>query len=199
MDMIGFILIGIVFLFFVYLDRISVNLNKIKKILELIERALPKPIEQAEFIKFFRINNGQKIGLNKMDKISVSSQIKMSVEIVDKFGNPATVDGLLVWEILEGAELGSFLVEADGMSAMFGPAGQLGMLKGKVSGDANMSEGVKMIEGFFEIELTAAEASAIKVVAVAIDMQPAPEPEPTPEPVPEPEPAPAPEEPTPQE
>jgi hypothetical protein len=146
--------------------------TKADKILQLL-----LPTELAKSVAFYKHIGGQKIRIQGMEKISISSQIKLSIEPVDKFDNKAPVDGLPEWSVNDES-LGVLKVDADGMGAMFTPAGKVGDLKINVEADADMGEGVKKIFGLAEIELTPAMATAIKVVAVPIEMT---EEEPVPE------------------
>lgn len=177
------------------------QLQLLTRIEFLLEKVVLEGIEAEEII-FYIIKNGQRERITMAQEISASSQIDLSVEILNKKGRPARVDGLLNWKALKGGELGELKVSSDGMKASFIPAGDEGDLEIEVEGDADLGAGVKSLKGSVQIKLLPLEASAIKVVAVAVEMQepapapqpePVPAPEPTPEPSPEPAPAPQPE------
>jgi hypothetical protein len=114
-------------------------------------------------IKFYINKNGQKIEVTNMF-LKVSDQLPVSIAIKDKFGNTASVEGAPAWALTDAA-LGTLNVAEGGMSAVFTPAGTVGVLKVQVSADADLGEGVKTILGELEIELLAGEAVSVEVSA----------------------------------
>lgn len=134
----------------------------LKKQLDEIQKSLmPKGDDVS--IEFYTIINGQKTKVEKMF-LKVSDQLPLSVELKDKFGNKAVVDGKPVWAVTDEA-LASVEVAEDGMSAVLKPKGQVGALKVQVSADADLGEGVKSIVGELDVDLLPGEAVVVEIKA----------------------------------
>lgn len=96
--------------------------------------------------------------------LKVSDQLPLSVELKDKFGNAANVDGKPVWAVTDEA-LASIEVSEDGKSAVLKPKGAVGSLKVQVSADADLGEGVKSIVGELAVDLLPGEAVTVEIKA----------------------------------
>jgi hypothetical protein len=108
---------------------------------------------------------GMKMEISYM-QLKVSNKLPLSIKLVDKFGNPAVVDGAPVWALTNPA-LGSLVVAEGGLSAEFIPAGAVGSLTVQVSADADLGEGVKTIFGELPIDLLAGDAVNVVIEAGA--------------------------------
>lgn len=150
---------GILFAFF------AIALWRLQLILSGIDRieALLTTEEPARDIEFFTNIGGIKTRVVHMF-LKVSQELPMLIEIKDKFGNPAQVEGAPIWA-LDNPALGTLLVAEDGMSAKLTPAGQIGAFKVQVSADADLGEGVKSIIGELDVELLAGEAVSVAISA----------------------------------
>jgi hypothetical protein len=96
--------------------------------------------------------------------LPVNKKLPVSIEIKDKFGNPAKADGAPSWA-LSDESLGSLAVAADGMSAEFSPSGSVGSLKLQVKADSDLGDGVKEILGELSLDLLAGEAVLVELKA----------------------------------
>lgn len=124
-----------------------------------IEAALI-PAEAARVL-FFVFSDGIISEVSNM-QMPVDKTLKLMIAPVDKAGNPAKVDGVPAWSLTDPA-LGVLAVEADGMSAVFTPAGALGSLMVQVNADADLGEGVKTIAGELPVEILAGEAVTVNM------------------------------------
>ncbi len=98
--------------------------------------------------------------------LKVSEALPLTIEVKDKFGNPAKVDGAPQWAVT-APELASLEVSADGMSALVKPTGPVGPFKVQVTADADLGEGVKPVLGEMEVELLPGEAVSVGLAAGA--------------------------------
>jgi hypothetical protein len=96
--------------------------------------------------------------------LKVNQNLPVSIEIKDKFGNPAIVDGVPSWS-LTAQGLADLEVAADGMSALVKPIGPVGSVSVQVSADADLGAGVTAILGELAIELIAGDAETIAIAA----------------------------------
>lgn len=106
---------------------------------------------------------GMRLEISYM-QLKVSNKLPLSIKLVDKFGNPAAVDGAPVWTLTNPA-LGSLVVAEGGLSAEFIPAGAVGSLVVQVSADADLGEGVKTIFGELPVDLLAGDAVSVVIEA----------------------------------
>ena len=96
--------------------------------------------------------------------LKANQKLPLSIEIKDKFGNAAAVDGAPVWSLTDPA-LGALTASEDGMSAEFVPAGAVGSARVQCQVDADLGEGVKPILGELEITVLPAEAATVSISA----------------------------------
>lgn len=150
------ILFSIVNGFFKVIKLLKLCLKALNDIKELI-----LSIGVPRYIEFFKIINGQKIKVDKMD-LKVTEKLLVAIEIKDAKGNPAQVDGLPVWS-LSAPDLGTLEVAEGAMSALFTPAGTVGQLAIQVNADADLGEGVKDIMGSLPVTLFPGEAVTISL------------------------------------
>ena len=92
--------------------------------------------------------------------LKVGQLIRPSLDIRDRFDNPANVDGVPVWT-LSDPTLGILEVAPDGMSAIF-RARRTGQGQINVAADADLGEGVRQITGVLDLTVLAAEATLIR-------------------------------------
>jgi hypothetical protein len=144
-------------------DGASVDLKGVERSLaerlEKLEAALI-PLEAARVVFFFE-SDGSLMEVTSMQMV-VDKALKLKIAPVDKFGNPAKVDGMPAWSLTDPA-LGALVIDADGMGAMFTPAGTVGALSVQVNADADLGDGVKTLAGDLPVELLAGEAVAVNV------------------------------------
>lgn len=114
-------------------------------------------------IFFMTTIGGMRLEISYM-QLKVTNKLPLSLKLVDKFGNPAPVDGAPVWSLTNPA-LGTLNVAADGMSAELVPAGPLGSFSVQVSADADLGEGVKTIFGELPIDLIGGDAVSVVIEA----------------------------------
>lgn len=135
-----------------------------RRLIEELELALIPP-EAARISFTIQTSDGIILEITKM-QMKVTQTLPLSIKPVDAFGNAAVVDGAPVWSLSDPA-LGALAVAADGLSAVFTPAGALGSLQVVVSADADLGAGVKTIIGQLPVDLLAGDAVAVQVAAGA--------------------------------
>ena len=96
--------------------------------------------------------------------LKVTQSLPVSIEIKDKFGNPAQVDGVPAWSLTDPSK-GALAVGENGLSAVFTPAGPMGDVSIQVSADADLGEGTKSILGELPVSILAGDAATISIAA----------------------------------
>lgn len=134
-------------------------LSKTTRIVRLLEKILT-PVGDLR-VKFFDRLKGKVI---TMANLKVSQKLPLSISIVDAGGNPALVDGLPIWSVLDPAK-GSLAVSPDGLSAEFQPLGPLGDTEIQVKADADLGAGVREILGSLPVSIAAGDAVSIQIAA----------------------------------
>lgn len=94
--------------------------------------------------------------------ITDTQQFTASVSAVDARGNPATLDGPVVWEISDAALL-TLNVSEDGVATVLA-AGPLGSGQLKVTADADLGAGIKTLTGILDVTVVGGEAVSLTVV-----------------------------------
>lgn len=95
-----------------------------------------------------------------METLKVGQLIRPALDVRDRFGNPAAVDGVPAWTPPTSPTHGILEVAADGMSAIFRARGT-GQGSFTVTCDADLGEGVRSITGILSYTVLAAEATVI--------------------------------------
>ena len=123
----------------------------------------PKKYKAKERIRFRLISiDGNTIKGDIMSFILKADQkVTVSIQPVDKFGNPASVDGAPVWVDATGQT--SVVASDDGLSAVITPNGAVGTTQINVSADADMGDGVVTIAGVLDLEVVAGDAVALVI------------------------------------
>ncbi len=145
------------------LRKVLETLRKILETLERIEKGQTPSLPTQ--IVFFTIVDGIKTKVNHMN-MKVTQNLPLSIEIKDKFGNAANVDGKPEWSAT-APDLVDLEVSEDGMSAIVKPKGSIGELAIQVSADADLGEGVKSIMGELPLSLLSGDAESISIAAGA--------------------------------
>lgn len=125
------------------------------------------PVTTAAAIEFYTTINGVQTKVDKMN-MKATQTLQLAIAIKDAQGNPALVDGAPVWSVTDQT-LGAVIAAADGMSAVFTPAGPLGSCAVQVNADADLGAGVNTLVGELAIDIVAGEASTIAISGVAVD------------------------------
>lgn len=145
------------------LENIKAQIAELKKQLQEISQALnPPPAER--FLFFVELEGGNQMEITQM-QMRVDETKKFMIQPVDKFGNPAAIDGKPEWSLSDPAK-GTLVASEDGLSVDFTPAGAVGDFELQVNGDADLGEGVKIIAGSIPVSLLPGEAVAIEIIAV---------------------------------
>jgi hypothetical protein len=97
--------------------------------------------------------------------MTIDQKVTLSIQPVDRLGNPARVDGAPVWTLSDGA-VGAIEPAADGMSATFVSAA-LGITQLVVKADADLGAGTRTIQGTLDIQVESGEAVSLAIVAGA--------------------------------
>jgi hypothetical protein len=99
-----------------------------------------------------------------------SQQAKLTIEPVDKAGNPAPVEGV-VWTTSDATIL-TVAAAADGLSAVVASTGKLGTVQVNVTGDAQIGVGDTEIAGVLDVEVKAGQAVSLNIAAGAPEEKP---------------------------
>lgn len=97
--------------------------------------------------------------------MTIDQKVTLSIQPVDRLGNPARVDGSPTWTLSDGA-VGTIEPAADGMSAVFTTTG-LGITQLVVKADADLGAGTRTIQGTLDIQVESGEAVSLAIVAGA--------------------------------
>lgn len=137
-------------------------LNEEKKQTELLSQlvalATPPPAARIKF----RVELNGKIIKGDHIKMTNSQQATATIQIVDKLGQPAPVDGIPVWATSD-ATIVTVTPAADGMSAVVATVGPLGSAKVSVTADADLGTGVSSIFGSLDVTVTQGQAVGINI------------------------------------
>lgn len=139
-------------------------------LLKRIERYLrPKNIATVIELKKERVKtNGQIEEMTDMI-LQLSENAQLTVTgVKDASGNPASLDGELVWDISGDTGIGELQVAADKQSALFVRNGGVGKVVVQVKGDADLSAGVKDLIAQVELDCVGGEAVVIELNASAV-------------------------------
>lgn len=104
--------------------------------------------------------------------IKAGQEVKISIQPVDAFGNPAKIDGVPVWTASN--ELLSLLPSDDGLSVIATSTGHIGSADVSVVVDADLSVGVRQLAGNVTVEIEAGEAVSLNEVVEPIVVEIAP-------------------------
>lgn len=144
--------------------RVDEIFQQVRKTFLVVEDlANRNPIPVASVIEFYTLIDGIKRKVSSMF-LAADKKLPLSLEIKDKAGNPAKVDGKPVFSLSDDSA-GSLEVAEDGMSAVFTPAGKAVALKIQAKADADLGEGVKEIVGELDVEVLSGEAVFVGIVA----------------------------------
>ncbi len=97
--------------------------------------------------------------------LTVDQKVKLTIAPVDKYGNPAPVEGI-VW-ISSDPTIMTVEVSPDGLSAAAVTAGKIGTAQVSVVADAKIGEEVKEITGVIDFDVKGGEAVTLSVMAGA--------------------------------
>lgn len=152
-------------------QQLVVVIAGIKELKRLILEALDKLdqiidlLTTGKAVKLVFITNLEgviRIGENKMD-MTDSQQVAVSIQPVDKKGNPALLDGVPVWASSDETVV-TVVADDTGLSAtVFGVT--IGTANVVVTGDADLGSGVTPITGTLEFNITAGQAVSITITA----------------------------------
>lgn len=93
-------------------------------------------------------------------------KVALSVTFVTAAGNPASVDGVPVWQSSDPTVL-SVVASDDGLSAVATTVGPLGNAQVSCTADADLGSGVRSVSAVLDVEVHAAEAVAANIAAGA--------------------------------
>lgn len=145
------------------LERMTSALEMLKSQNEqILDQLVPGPA--VGFIFTAILDDGTiNIGVNQMN-LTDSQQATLSIQPVDKKGNPALVDGVPAW-LSSNSEVVTVTPSADGLSAVAVAVGPLGTATVSVTADADLGAGVTEIAGSLDITITAGAATTVSISA----------------------------------
>lgn len=98
-------------------------------------------------------------------------QCALSIQPLTAAGNPATVDGVPVWDVADDSLL-SIEVSEDGLSAVVVTVGPLGTTQVNVSADADLGAGTRTITAVLDVQVVAAEAATLNITTGTPEIKP---------------------------
>lgn len=107
-----------------------------------------------------------------------NQQARVSIAPVSKAGNPAKIDGVPVWSS-SNADI-VVVPEESGLAALVRAAGPIAAGTITITADADLGEGVKPIEGKFNVAVEGGQAADFGISFGDVVDQPPAEPAPTP-------------------
>ena len=128
-------------------------------------------------IKFnVQFENNIFFGVESMS-IKAGQKVKLSINPVDAFGNPAKVDGVPAWSLSDDI-LAALEVHPSGLETVLTSLGPVGSVKVSVAADADLSDGVRSLIGEAIVDIEAGEAVDLGLQAepIVIAMAPVEEP-----------------------
>jgi hypothetical protein len=151
------------------LQRVEIVFANVLKIMEVAEQPLPRghSLIRITFDQFVITAEGEHV----MYTLPVDHTVKMQVSYVDAAGNPATIDGAVVWQTSDASIVSVAVDPIDSTICRAVPAGTLGQAQITATADADLGAGVRGLITTCEIEIVGGEA-------VAGSIQPVGEPEP---------------------
>jgi hypothetical protein len=160
----------------VHTGMLQTTVSGISEILAILEFPPPPEISTGASHVIFEVKVGDSI-FEGEDTMAVqmknSQHLSMSVKYTDKFGNPAKVQGVPVWD-LSDPSFGSLRVADDGLRAYFDPSGPSGTCQINNTADADLGEGVKNIVGTIDVNVLPGDAVMVAIDAEVVDAQPKP-------------------------
>lgn len=111
-----------------------------------------------------------------MYTLAVDHFVQMQVSYVDAGGNPATVDGPVVWSVSDTTLLTAVADTTDSTLVTITPVGPVGQVQLTATADADLGAGTKSLITVADISLVAGEAVAgtINPVGAAQPIPPSP-------------------------
>lgn len=138
--------------------NLDIALSRLFHVIDLLE---PGPAVKLIFIADLE---GQiTYGVEKMD-LRDDQQVTLSIQPVDKRGNPAALDGAPEW-FSGNSEIATVEPAADGLSATVKAVGPLGATVISVKADADLGEGVTPLAGGMDINVVSGAATTLTVTA----------------------------------
>jgi hypothetical protein len=102
-----------------------------------------------------RVFNGEAMLL-----LTIDQKVKITLQPVDRRGNPARVDGVPAWD-LSDATPGHLEVAEDGMSAEFITSDDVGTTQVRAVADADLGAGIRTITFTLDIQVESGEAVSL--------------------------------------
>lgn len=140
----------------------SETLQSVEKTVEQILDAIT-PGPAVGFIFTANLEGQITTGVTQM-QLKDTQQVILSIQPVDKKGNPAQVDGVPVWAS-SNTEVVTITAADDGLSATAVAVGPLGSAKISVTADADTGSGVTEIAGSIDIDVVASAATTVTITA----------------------------------
>jgi hypothetical protein len=151
------------------LHRVEIVFANVLKFMEVADEPLQRGHSEIRitFDQFVITAEGEHV----MYTLPVDHTVKMQVSYVDAAGNPATIDGAVVWQTSDASIVGVNVDPSDSSICRAVPAGALGQAQITATADADLGSGVRALLTTCEIEVVGGEA-------VAGSIQPVGDPEP---------------------
>jgi hypothetical protein len=99
-----------------------------------------------------------------MFQMTDSQRVTVTLNILDRKGNPAPIDGHPEWAV-DNPNVIALTPSGDNLSCVVEAVGPLGAARVSVTADADLGEGVTSIVGILDIEITGGAATVINLVA----------------------------------
>jgi hypothetical protein len=137
-------------------QRLEIVFTNPLRIVEVEEPSIGKQLLVIEYDQFHIIIEGDHV----MYTLPVDKQVTMEVSYVDASGNPAKVDGDVVWASSDEAIIAIKVSGEDSAICTVGAVGTIGQCQVTATADADLGSGVRSLITTCDIEVVAGEAVA---------------------------------------
>jgi len=117
------------------------------------------------------VNNNQLPETTTMILITNDQRVTLRIQPLDRYGNPARIDGVPVWTQSD-ATLGTLEPSADGLTCTFTSLGPLGTTQVNVAVDAAIGPEVRTLFGVLDVQIESGEAVSVGIIAGTPEQKP---------------------------
>lgn len=103
-----------------------------------------------------------------MNILTTDQQVTLTARFEDRYGNPATIDGMPRWETSDDGIV-MLTPAADGMSAVAATVGRIGTVQVRATADSAVGEGERLIIGIADIQVVGGEARVVTLTVGAAE------------------------------
>ncbi len=132
-----------------------------EQLAKILEAVIPLPA--TRIVMTANLEGQISEGITTM-KMTNSQKVRVTIQPVDKHGNPAAVDGVPSWASSDETII-TIVADADGLGADISAVGPDGDAKASVTADADLGAGTTPIFGTLDFTITPGAAVGINLTA----------------------------------